>query len=117
MSAETATPSVSETSSLRLVLPALAGVAAAYALWRFATEGNAMPPRIVLAALPVYLMLWLATVALHAWRWQMVLARLGTTLPLLRLARLWLAARAVGSLVPSGTLGGEPVRAQSTKFL
>jgi len=81
-------------------------------LWRFATAGTAMPARIVVAAIPVYLALWLATVALHAFRWQMVLSRLGTDLPLARLVRLWLAARAVGSLVPSGTLGGEPVRAQ-----
>jgi uncharacterized protein (TIRG00374 family) len=81
-------------------------------LWRFAVDGMAMPPRIVLAAVPAYLALWLATVALHAYRWQLVLGRLGTELPLPRLVRLWLAARAIGSLVPSGTLGGEPVRAQ-----
>lgn len=94
------------------MLPALAGLAAAYVLWQFATDASPLPPRIVLAALPVYLALWLATVVLHAVRWRMVLRRLGTDLPLGRLARLWLAARAVGSVVPSGTLGGEPVRAQ-----
>jgi glycosyltransferase 2 family protein len=102
----------SEPASLRLALPALAGVAAAYVLWRFAADRSPVPPRIVLAALPVYLALWLATVALHALRWRMVLHRLGADLPLGRLARLWLAARAVGSVVPSGTLGGEPIRAQ-----
>jgi uncharacterized protein (TIRG00374 family) len=42
----------------------------------------------------------------------MVLVRLGTRAPIVRLARLWLAGRAVGALVPSGTLGGEPVRAK-----
>jgi len=94
------------------VLPALAGAAAAYVLWRFAADQSPVPPRVVLAAVPVYLALWLATVALHAFRWRMVLRRLGTDLPLARLARLWLAARAVGSVVPSGTLGGEPVRAK-----
>lgn len=71
-----------------------------------------MPPHVVVGAIPLYLALWLATVALHAWRSQIVLDRLGTRLPLVRLARLWLAARAVGTLVPSGTLGGEPVRAK-----
>ncbi len=90
----------------------LAGGAAAYVLWRLASEASTVPLHVVAAAIPVYLVLWLATVALHAFRWQMVLARLGTHLPLARLARLWLAARAVGSLIPSGTLGGEPVRAQ-----
>lgn len=91
------------------MLPALAGVGAAWVLWRLAAT-SAVPPRIVLAAIPLWLALWLATVLLHALRWQMVLARLGTHLPLVRLARLWLAGRAVGALVPSGTLGGEPVR-------
>jgi uncharacterized protein (TIRG00374 family) len=94
------------------VLPALAGAAAAYVLWRFATDASPLPPRLVLPALPVYLLLWLATVMLHAVRWRMVLRRLGTELSLLRLTHLWLAARAVGTVVPSGTLGGEPVRAQ-----
>ncbi len=110
--AETLAATAVDTSSLRLVLPALAGAAAAYVLWRFAADASPLPPRIVLAALPVYLLLWLSTVVLHAVRWRMVLRRLGTELPLLRLARLWLAARAFGSVVPSGTLGGEPVRAQ-----
>jgi uncharacterized protein (TIRG00374 family) len=94
------------------VLPALAGAAAAYFVRRFATDTSPVPLRLVLAALPVYLLLWLATVVLHALRWRLVLRRLGTELPLARLARIWLAARAVGSVVPSGTLGGEPIRAQ-----
>ena len=94
------------------MLPALAGAAAAYVLWRFATDASPVPPRLVVAALPVYLLLWLATVGLHALRWRMVVRRLGTEVPLARLAQLWLAARAVGSVVPSGTLGGEPIRAQ-----
>ncbi|MCC6847561.1 MAG: flippase-like domain-containing protein [Deltaproteobacteria bacterium] len=100
-----------ERTPLRLVLPVVAGAAAAWVLWRLAAT-SASPPRIVVAAIPLWLALWLATVLLHALRWQMVLGRLGTRLPLPRLARLWLAARAIGSLVPSGTLGGEPVRAQ-----
>jgi uncharacterized protein (TIRG00374 family) len=99
-------------TGVRLALPALAGAAAAWVLWRLAVEAGPAPPRLVLTALPLYLALWLATVALHAARWRMVLRRLGADLPLARLARLWLAARAIGSLVPSGTLGGEPVRAK-----
>ncbi len=110
--AETTTASVSDRGYLRLALPAIAGAAAAYVLWRFAVETSTAPPRIVLAAVPVYLVLWLATVLLHARRSQLVLARLGSEVPLGLLARLWLAGRAVGSLVPSATLGGEPLRAQ-----
>ncbi len=100
-----------DTATWRLALPALAGAAAAWVVWRWAASADALPTRFVLAALPIYVALWLATVGLHAFRWRMVLRRLGFDLPLLRLARLWLAARAVGSVVPSGTLGGEPVRA------
>jgi len=108
--AETPTAASADTSSLRLALPVLAGAAAAYVLWRFATDASPVPPRVVLGALPLYLALWLTTVVLHAFRWQMILRRLGTDVPLARLTRLWLAARAVGAVVPSGTLGGEPVR-------
>jgi hypothetical protein len=98
-------------ASLRIALPALAGAAAAYVLWRWARAADPLPPRFVVAAVPVYLAFWLVTVALHAVRWRMVLRRLDADPPLTRLMRLWLAARAVGSLVPSGTLAGEPVRA------
>lgn len=110
--ADSPTATAVDGAIFRLVLPALAGAAAAWVLWRFAADAGPLPRRIVVAAVPVYLALWLATIALHAIRWRMVLRRLGTDLPLVRLARLWLAARAVGSVVPSGTLGGEPVRAQ-----
>jgi uncharacterized protein (TIRG00374 family) len=110
--AEIATQAASDATRWRLVLPALAGLGAAYVLWQIATEANAVPPRIVVTAIPVYLALWLATVGLHAFRWRLVLTRLGSNVPLARLMHSWLAARAVGSLVPSGTLGGEPVRAR-----
>ncbi len=113
--AESTPPSAVDSArlqNLRLLLPVLAGVAAAYALWRVAAETSAVPPRVVLAAVPVYLVLWLATIVLHAVRWRMVLRRLGGEVPLARLTQLWLAARAVGVLVPSASLGGEPVRAQ-----
>ena len=100
--AETPTAASADTSSLRLALPVLAGAAAAYVLWRFATGASPVPPRVVLGALPVYLALWLATVVLHAFRWQMILRRLGTDVPLGRLTRLWLAARAVGAVVRRG---------------
>jgi uncharacterized protein (TIRG00374 family) len=93
-------------------LPVLACVGAAWVLWRFATDATPVPPRLVVAAVPVYVALWLATVVLHAWRWRLILRRLGADLPLARLTRLWLAARAIGALVPSGNLAGEPVRVQ-----
>lgn len=109
---ESAAPAAADASQLRLLLPVVAGAGAAWVLWRVARDTSAIPLRIVVAAIPVYLALWLATVALHALRWQMVLARLGTHLSIVPLARLWLAARAVGILVPSGTLGGEPMRAK-----
>src|SRR2546423_332417 len=82
---------------------------AAGMLWRRGRARGAGAPRVVVAVIPIYRALGLAPGALHAFRWQMVLARLATDLPLARLARLWLAARAVGMLVTSGTLGGEPV--------
>jgi uncharacterized protein (TIRG00374 family) len=50
-------------------------------------------------------------VSLLALRWRWVLESIGVSLPLPRLMQLWMAARAVGSLIPSGTLAGEPVRA------
>jgi uncharacterized protein (TIRG00374 family) len=106
-----ATPTLDTTAALRLVLPALVGAVATWVLWRFATNATALP-QVVLAAVPVYLGLWAATVVVHAWRWRLILRQLGADLPLSHLARLWLAARAVGSLIPSGTLGGEPVRIQ-----
>jgi len=92
-------------------LPALAGAAAAWVLWRWAVATQPVAPHVVLRAVPFYLACWLATVVLHAVRWRTVLRRLGADPRLARLVRLWLAGRAIGSLVPSGTLGGEPVRA------
>jgi glycosyltransferase 2 family protein len=106
------TTTAADASGLRLVLPAVACIAATWVLWRFTASATPAPPRVVLAAVPLYLGLWLATIALHAWRWRLVLRRLGNDVPLPRLMRLWLAARAVGSVIPSGTLGGEPVRVQ-----
>jgi len=100
-----------DVSGLRIALPALAGGAALFVLWRAGAGVRSWPARVVPAAVPVYVALVLATVALHARRSQLVLRRLGSELPLRRLMRLWLAGRAVGSLIPSGTLGGEPVRA------
>jgi len=96
----------------RLVLPAVAGLGAAWVLWHVAAARTPLPARLAVGWVPIYVGLVLVTVVLHAARWRMVLRRLGTELPLGLLGRLWLAARAVGWLIPSGSLGGEPVRAQ-----
>jgi hypothetical protein len=95
----------------RLVLPALAGLGAAWVVWRLAAGGPGARVAVVPPLLAAYLGVALAIVVLNALRWRMVLARVGTAPPPLPwLARAWLAARAVGSLIPSGTLAGEPLR-------
>ncbi len=66
------------------------------------------PEPILLAAFP-------AAVAVsflgYAWRWRMVLAGLAERAPLGRLAAYRAAGQSLSSLIPSGRLGGEPLRA------
>jgi uncharacterized protein (TIRG00374 family) len=100
------------TRSLRLAVPALAGLGAVYLVWSTFGPGQAALAQLAPARLPLYLGVVLAIVVLRALRWRIVLERLGIHLGLPRLARLWLAGRAVGSLIPSGTFAGEPVRAE-----
>lgn len=90
---------------------ALAGLAAVYVAWRAFGDGRTVLPALAPARLPLYLGTVAVGVLLRTLRWRFVLLRLGVRLPPAQLARLWLAGRAVGSLIPSGMLAGEPVRA------
>jgi len=96
---------------VRLTLLAVGGLAAAAVAWQTVPASRAALVHLTLGLVPAYLGLMTVTVSLLALRWRRVLESVGVSLPLLRLMQLWLAARAVGSLIPSGTLAGEPVRA------
>jgi glycosyltransferase 2 family protein len=98
--------------AIRLALVALAGCGAVYLVWANVGEGRAVLGQLSLARLPVYFALSLAVMTLRALRWRLVLRRMGVELGLVRLAQLWLAGRAAGSLIPSGTFASEPVRAE-----
>jgi uncharacterized protein (TIRG00374 family) len=98
--------------TLRLALVALAGCGAVYLVWANLGEGRAALGHVSLARLPVYFSLSLTVMLLRALRWRLVLRRMGVELGLMRLGGLWLAGRAAGSLIPSGTFAGEPVRAE-----
>ena len=98
--------------TVRGAVLAIAGLGAVYVVWRMLGDSASALVALVPARLPLYFGVALTVVFLRALRWRTVLLRLGVRLPLARLARLWLAGRAVGSLVPSGTLAGEPVRAE-----
>lgn len=100
------------TRSLRLAVPALTGLGAVYLVWSVFGDSRAALGQLALTRLPLYLGVVLVIIVLRALRWRIVLERLGIALGLARLARLWLAGRAVGSLIPSATLAGEPVRAE-----
>ena len=100
------------TKWLQTTVPLVAGVAAlAWMCWHFglselqATFGRISPARLLL-----YLILSGAVIAMHTVRWQLVTYVLGAPLPLLRLVAARVAGDAVGALVPSAKLAGEPVR-------
>jgi uncharacterized protein (TIRG00374 family) len=98
--------------AIRLALVALAGCGAVYLVWANLGEGRAALGQVSLVRLPIYFGLSLTVMALRALRWRLVLRRMGADLGLVHLGRLWLAGRATGSLIPSGTFAGEPVRAE-----
>jgi uncharacterized protein (TIRG00374 family) len=98
--------------TVRLALVALAGCGAVYVVWANLGEGRAALGHVSLALVPVYFSLSLTVMLLRSLRWRLVLRRLGAELGLIRLGQLWLAGRAAGSLIPSGTFAGEPVRAE-----
>lgn len=97
----------------RASLAALAlGVAAlAWMSWQFGVAELATALSHVSATrLSVYLIVSLAVVTAHSLRWRLVTRALGDRLPLPRLLAARLAGEAVGGLVPSAKLAGEPVR-------
>lgn len=98
--------------TLRLGLVALAGCGAMYLVWANFADGRTALQHVSLVYLPLYFSMSFIVMVLRALRWQLVLRRMGVELGLARLARLWLAGRAAGSLIPSGTFAGEPVRAE-----
>lgn len=98
--------------AVRLALVALAGCGAVYVVWANLGEGRAALGHISLALVPVYFSLSLSVMLLRTLRWRLVLRRMGAELGLVRLGQLWLAGRAAGALIPSGTFAGEPVRAE-----
>ncbi len=98
--------------AIRLALIALAGCGAVYVVWANVGQGRDILGRLSLAWLPMYFTLSLTVMTLRALRWRLVLRRMGVELGLFRLGRLWLAGRAAGSLIPSGTFASEPVRAE-----
>ncbi|HVN83597.1 MAG TPA: lysylphosphatidylglycerol synthase transmembrane domain-containing protein [Candidatus Binatia bacterium] len=66
--------------------------------------------RVSLPSVLLYLMLGAAAVTSHSLRWQLIMRALGKHVPFARLVYARLAGDAVGALVPSGKLAGEPVR-------
>jgi uncharacterized membrane protein YbhN (UPF0104 family) len=99
------------TRLLRLT-PLLLGVALVLLLGRrFGVHGIAGAfAHLSPAYLVSYLALTVAVVLGYAWRWRLVSRSLGLGLPLGRLAVARLAGDAVGNLVPSARLAGDPVR-------
>lgn len=99
------------TKWLRFAPLAIGLIALGLLCWRFGLDdlGQALQ-HAVPAQLGLYLALSVAVVASHSWRWQLIARVLGTKVSLLRLIAARLAGDAVGGVVPSGKLAGEPVR-------
>jgi len=88
------------------------GVAAlAWMCWQFGLDELITTlGQVSATGLLVYLLLSVAVVVAHSIRWQLVTRALGERVPLSRLVGARLAGDAVGALVPSAKLAGEPVR-------
>ena len=98
-------------SITRLLLLALGAAALAALCWRFGiADVLAACARVRPGYLLVYLLLSLVVVAGHATRWRWVARALGPVPAFGRLVGARLAGDAVGWLVPSGRMTGEPVR-------
>jgi uncharacterized protein (TIRG00374 family) len=94
------------------ILAAAAGLSAlALLCWWFGVDELALAVRRLDAGnLLVYLALLVAVLLGYCLRWQLVTRALGSALPLGWLVTARLAGDAVGTLVPSAKLAGEPVR-------
>lgn len=97
---------------LTKLLPLVVGLAVLAGLcWRFGLSELALAIRhLSLASLAAYLFLSLGARIGYGLRWDLVASSLGARIPLWRLLRARLAGDAVGALVPSAKLAGEPVR-------
>jgi uncharacterized protein (TIRG00374 family) len=100
-------------SGLLRLGPLFLGVALLASLaWSFGLEGlaralaNPSPGALIL-----YLLLTALSLLGYALRWRLVAGSLGSTIPLARLAGARLAGDVVGTIVPSGRVAGDPVRA------
>jgi uncharacterized protein (TIRG00374 family) len=98
-------------SITRFLFLVFGAAALAVLCWRFgiadvlAAFGRVRPSYLLL-----YLALSMAVVAGHATRWRLVALALGSVPAFARLVGARLAGDAVGWLVPSGRMAGEPVR-------
>jgi uncharacterized protein (TIRG00374 family) len=88
---------------------AVAIIAALFARFGVAPVGDALG-RASASWLIVYALLTALVVAGYAARWRVVAAAMGAAPPFTRLLRARLAGDAVGALVPSARLAGDPVR-------
>jgi uncharacterized protein (TIRG00374 family) len=93
---------------MRVLLPLLL---LAFLCWWFGLEpvvralAHASP-----RGLAIYLLLTAAVLLMYAMRWRLIVRALGGQLPVGRLLAARLAGDAVGALVPSARLAGEPLR-------
>lgn len=93
-------------------LPLLLGVISLLGLaWWFGLGAlESAMRRLSIADLVAYVALTAAIVLAYAARWRLAMRSVGRELPLRRLASARLAGDAVGNLLPSAKLAGEPVR-------
>jgi uncharacterized membrane protein YbhN (UPF0104 family) len=87
-------------------LAVLGGLCWRYGLGQLASALHRLSPGTLL----VYLLLGVLVRVGYCLRWGLVTRALGGSVPLLRRLRARVAGDAVGALVPSGKLAGEPVR-------
>ncbi len=97
---------------LASLLPLAVGLAVLAGLcWRFGLSELVIAIRhLSPVALAAYLVLGVAVRLGYSWRWDLVARAFGSHVALLRLLRARLAGDAIGALVPSAKLAGEPVR-------
>lgn len=98
-----------------LVLGTNLAVGTALLWWILARHGGAaldlLRARCSPAGLLAFALAAAIAFAAYTWRWQVVLAGLGTSRGLATLGAIRAAGHSISSVVPSAKLGGEPVRA------